>query len=469
MKGEKNYLTKERLELLKSVGFVFEMDRNKYPMTPVRRAADELVAPQGEAVAQEEDEEEAVSMEIVEAKVVEEAVAAAVADSSIQLDLDEKISAVPLVVDSVVPAIETEIHFSDSNTGERKETIKEQEKLDEKPVDKPPDKPPGQPSNKVKEEPTTPRRSTRYSKAYVTEQPRLKLPTRASRSSARGETASPDEATSSPATRRSTKPTRQSKNTVNAKQSLAAGVRQSQRKTRNAVSDTIIEVDSLRRIRHSKMSAVLNTAGSTATKEYIRDDIQTAKPEAEEVETEEHEAVSETHPKDKKSHGEQDGNEVDPAPNDDDIDRNNTSEENTEEQVESQTKDPVESNGDKQYDDDAANENEEKSDDIEEKMQEDNVIEAKLPEFRPVKNEEGEIEEQGEHETETTMDEPQASVETELTPEEMRQKLLQRNKGVWVCEFSGKDEFFTYVNFLAHEAACAELQGIAIPGHERLE
>jgi len=48
-----------------------------------------------------------------------------------------------------------------------------------------------------------------------------------------------------------------------------------------------------------------------------------------------------------------------------------------------------------------------------------------------------------------------------------RKKLIQ--KGAWVCKVCNADEFTSYVDSIAHEARCANMEALALAASRQLD
>ncbi|KAL7579167.1 hypothetical protein ACA910_011340 [Epithemia clementina (nom. ined.)] len=490
MRGEKNYLTKERFELLKSVDFVFEMDRNKYPLAGgLSRGAGGDSSKEEDGNEEEDQSADAeavpVPMEMVEASVVEEAVAAAVADQSMQMDIEDKISGVPLSVDAVVPEPSVESNLLGPTTAETALTSAEAKVAPE--TEPPPKK---LDEEKQDDEHASTRRETRHSKKVTADPVSPKPRTRATRNTVNDKTAASKAVTSTPPARQSPRLARHLKK-LPIQKSAAGSNTESPRKSKKAGPTPALEVDTMRRTRHSKMMTGENPVDSNAPNGQVKANKGKASdfenPHPDEVVSEEHET----------------GNEVSKAvkegPKAIPLNKDETSGKKEQKQgnpvpMDVETETLEESNADNLQSpnefkkEDAADSNEnakigvsdEKDDDGEliigdtgKRQDQDDARMAESGE-QPVeiatdeRNDEIVVEE-----GKNVAENEKAPIEPEPTPEELRElnllSRLKQYKGVWVCEFCEHDEHLTYVSFLAHEAKCAGLKSITLPTHVSLE
>lgn len=475
MRGEKNYLTTERFELLKSVDFIFEMDRYKYPLAgglsrgaghdseEEEDAADGADSENGKGESTTKEDE--VPLELVESKVVEEAVAAAVADHSAQIELEDKISdEVLLSIDAAVTPAEAYTSSTPGPEGPKEisSTMESREAFHAPPL--------------VEEnELESTRRTTRQSKTIDL------VPKKESDKVVSSE----EKLISSPSARLSLRPSSQVKKPPSTKKTNAESKTTTPSRKRKALSTATSDVDSMRTTRASKVIAEVRNAALAATlkeeDDCEREEVDERKPK--EMVTNELEP-----PEGRADAGEvvkrtDTTNEKPADPGAIDVEIAATLQPSNEADGDKKSEKPSEDSAvkkkkvvadaiveDGNYETDVEDDNNEKipgtNDEAHEKLVEENnektQEEAETATAKTGEEAEELIGEKHEEEEEEAPPEPQRP-----TSEDLRKineaSILRDYKGVWLCELCELDEHLSYVSFLAHEARCARLQGIAVP------
>ena len=459
--------------------FVFEMDRGKkYPLVGVTSrgggagrqvpatAEEDGGASDGEEG--KEDEQVAVPMELVEAKVVEEAVAAAVAEQSIEMDLDEKMKDVPLVVADTVMETSKVTDAPEAAESTLPATIEPVETLvNVQPTQRSEDKDAEELSQKEEEEKEekTAKPAARKSKRTVLKSTQRKLPsrTRASRQTAVADAVDNDpksitslDAVASSSTRHSPRLAR----STAPKSTLPSQKDGSQRNKKEFVN---AEVDTMRRTRHSKM--MVDHKVSTE-----KDD----KHEGESVmkETEEEDKETTASPATTVTGGVE---VVDDKDSEDKVDQPSSMAVAESEGRKIADEDKILPKIKEQPSDTNDAENADRKENGTEHLGKETTETTDQP-ATTVKTETEEsviLEVEEAKAEEKTIVEKKEPPPKEPTPEELRAEALRKRrqhyKGMWVCEISKQDEHLCYVNYLAHEAGCADFKQLAFPAHVLLD